>query len=118
MEIRSWSTEYRGLLWVHTGSKSIAELERQLGMPNLFTGGFIGSVMLDAVIPLDRHRWVTLASRHLCALHDYKPGLYGWVLSSPNRFVQPIPGRGQLNLFYPGDDLTHLLKGARADDHK
>lgn len=112
IEVRSWSTGYRGLLWVHTGLRSIPELEKNLGFSDLFVGGYVGSVILDAVIPLDRHRWAAWISRHLCRSEDYLPGQYGWLLSSPHKFARPIPGPGQLNLFYPTPELHELLQRA------
>jgi hypothetical protein len=114
IEIRSWSTEHHGLLWVHTGLKGIPELESEMGFSDLFKGGYIGSVVLDTVIPLDRHRWEVLDSRHLCSRGDYVPGQYGWVLSSPYKFEQPIPGPGQRGLFYPTTELGELLHRANS----
>lgn len=114
IEIRSWYTEYRGLLWVHTGIKAMEELEREFGRSDLFKGGYVGSVRLDAVISLDRERWEAWNARHLCPGQDYEPGLFGWVLSAPHKFEKPIPGPGQLNLFYPSDELNKLLHQANS----
>ena len=114
IEIRSWSTEYRGLLWIHTGLRGTPELERRLGLKDLFMGGYVGSAVLDGVIHLDRNRWEQWSPRHLCSRDSYRPGLYGWVLSSARKFYQPIEGPGQLSLFYPGDRLTELLNQAKS----
>lgn len=111
IEIRSWHTDYRGMLWVHTGLKGIPELEKDFGLSYLFRGGYIGSVVLDAVVPMDRQRWEAWSLKHLC-YDEYKPGLYAWVLSSPYKFERPIPGPGQLNLFYPNEELCELLNQA------
>lgn len=117
IEIRTWTTEYHGLLWVHTGLKGILELESKLDFSDLFKGGYVGSVVVETVIPLDRHRWEVLAARHLCSGADYMSGLYGWVLSSPYKFQQPIPGPGQRGLFYPSPELSELLHRANSRDN-
>jgi hypothetical protein len=116
IEIRSWYTEYRGLLWIHTGLKSDPQLERQFGLQKPFVGGYVGSVVLTAVNPLDRERWENWSSMHLCSRADYRPGLYGWVLTSPHKFPQPIAGPGQLNLFFPNDELLEQLHRANAGE--
>ena len=114
IEIRSWSTEYRGLLWIHTGTRGTPDLEKSLGLKDLFTGGYVGSAVLDGVIHLDRNRWEQWSPRHLCSRDSYKQGLYGWVLSSALKFDRPIVGPGQLSLFYPGDQMSELLTQAKS----
>jgi hypothetical protein len=111
LEIRSWSTDYRGLLWVHVGLKSDPELERAFGLTNLFRGGYIGTVVLGGVIPLDEDDWVFYRSKHL-DLSRYQPNHYGWFLESPLRFATPIPGPGKLGLYHPSEDVVALLKSA------
>jgi hypothetical protein len=117
IEIRSWSTDYRGLLWIHTGLKGTPELESILGLKDLFTGGYVGSAVLDGVVHLDRNRWQQWSPRHLCSYESYRPGLFGWVLSSALKFSEPIQGPGQLGLFDPGDRLNELLNQAEPANH-
>lgn len=105
------------MLWVHAGLKGIPELESELGFSDLFKGGYVGSVVIETVIPLDRHRWEVLAARHLCSGADYMPGLYGWVLSSPYKFDRPVPGSGQRGIFYPSTELSELLHRANSRDN-
>lgn len=111
MELRSWTTDYRGLLFVHTGLKSNPELERAFGLADLFKGGYLGSVVLGAVIPLDEDDWEFYRSKHL-DLGDYQSGYYGWFLESPRRFTAPIPGAGKLGLYSPSADVEALLQEA------
>ena len=113
MELRSWTTDYRGLLWLHTGLKSDPELERAFGLVNLFKGGYVGSVVLSMVIPLDRDDWELYRPNHL-DLGDYQQGYYGWLLESPRRFTIPIPAPGKLGLYYPPTTLEALLQKANA----
>jgi hypothetical protein len=111
MELRSWTTDYRGLLWLHTGLKSSPELERVFGLANLFKGGYIGSVVLSGVIPLNPEDWEFYRLKHLDP-GDYQQGYYGWFLESPRRFTVPIPGAGKLGLYYPPVDLETILQKA------
>lgn len=111
IEIRQWSTEYRGLLWIHVGGKCDPYTEVAFGMSDLFRGGYLGRVVLRAVLPLDPERWEAWRGRHLDRA-DYRPGLYGWLLSYPERFAQPISGPGRLSLFYPPLEQQTVLRGA------
>jgi hypothetical protein len=108
IEIRSWVTDYRGRLWLHTGLKHDAALEREFGFRDLYRGGFIGSVELVAVVHITPERWVQWASRHL-STEAYSPGLVAWLLESPHRFRAPVAARGELRLFRPNDDLLRQL---------
>lgn len=113
IEIRSWYPDYRGRLWVHTGFKGIPELEKETGLADLFKGGYVGSVVLEAIISLNRERWEAWRFKHLCS-DEYKPGLYAWILSSHHKFENPIPGPGRLNLFYPPAELQEMLHQANS----
>ena len=111
IEIRHWTTEYRGLFWVHVAHTGDAELESSYGMSNLFRGGYLGSAVLRAVIPLDAERWQAWRPRHLDRA-EYRTGFYAWLLSSPIRFDTPIAGPGRLSLFYPSIEHETLLNQA------
>lgn len=111
IELRSWSTEYRGRLWLHTGRKGNPALEEEYNLPNLFKGGYIGSVVLAAIVPMDRDRWESWRDKHLDP-GSYRAGTYAWVFSAPRRLQKPIPGPGQLNLFSPGNAVEAELREA------
>jgi hypothetical protein len=111
MEIRNWSTNYRGDLWLHTGIKRNVTLEQHFSLEYPYTGGFIGIVKLNIVISLDRHRWEEMKEKHLVP-GSFIPGRYGWVLTNPRRFKEPVPGGGQLRLFYPDEDIFIKLSNA------
>ena len=112
MELRSWGSDYRGLLWVHTGFKSDPELERSFGFYNLFKGGYVGIVTLSGIIPLNLDDWEHYRPNHL-DLGGYSPNYFGWFLDSPRRFVQPVEGPGQLGLYEPSVECVRLLEVAR-----
>src|SRR5688500_17891096 len=100
IELRTWTTDYRGKLWIHTGQKSNPELDRRFQLTDLFRGGYIGTVTLEHVYSMDRDKWVRWQEQHLDG-GPYHRGFFGWVLSNPVRFENPIPAPGQLNLFTP-----------------
>jgi len=112
IELRSWSTNYRGQLWIHTGLQSDPNAEEAFG--DLFKGGYVGAVFLEATIPLHRDRWQAWQPRHLDD-GPYQPGVYAWILSNPRRLVTPIPGPGQPGLFYPPQDSVAKLREASLD---
>jgi hypothetical protein len=113
VEVRSWITEYRGKMWLHTGRTSDSNIEKAFGLHDLFKGGYIGSVVLSATVPLDCQRWELWRKRHLISA-EYEPGLFGWILEGPIRFHDPIVGPGSLNLFHPAKDIGQLLHDSEA----
>ena len=109
IEIRSWSTDYRGLLWVHTGLKSNPRIENYFGLSNLFKGGYIGIVTLEAIEPFNYQRWKEWSAKHLDP-GNYRRGLFAWNLSKPQRFNTPISGPGKLNLFTPSSEILNRIQ--------
>jgi hypothetical protein len=112
IELRSWSTAYRGQLWLHTGRQGDPELEKSFGLSHLFTGGYVGAVILTAVVPMDQDRWESWRFKHLDP-SPYQAGMYAWVLASPLRFEEPVSGPGQLRLFLPPREIETQLRRAR-----
>jgi hypothetical protein len=111
IEIRSWAPEYRGRLWVHTGLSHDHEIESLFTLTDLFRGGYLGSIRVSAIVPLDATRWETWRSRHLDP-GPHKSGLYAWIVDLPIRFHSPIPAPGKINLFYPDSNLQNRLEEA------
>jgi hypothetical protein len=111
VELRSWSPDYRGTLWLHTGLKGDVALEEKFQLSNLFKGGYVGTLVLSAVVPMSPERWELWRNKHL-SIGEYQPGAYGWVLSSPQRFRESVPGSGQLGLFSPSSDVMAQLRDA------
>jgi hypothetical protein len=109
IEIRSWAPEYRGRLWLHAGLKSDLELERRFGLQDLYRGGFVGSIQLIAIVPVTQERWSQWLDKHLDS-GKYRGGLVAWMVGAPRRFPTPVPGKGQLNLFYPSAEIVQQLK--------
>jgi hypothetical protein len=111
IEIRNWSTNYRGDCWLHTGKKRNPELEKIFSIEDPFTGGFLGIIRLNLIITMDKQRWEMMRERHLVP-GTFIPGMYGWVFSNARRFIQPVLGLGQLRLFYPDKDIYAKLSSS------
>jgi hypothetical protein len=114
VEVRSWATDFRGGLWVHAGLKANPELEEDFGLGDLYKGGYLGTIVLEAVVPFDSQRWELWRDKHLC-VGEYFPGLYAWILSTPHRLSCPVQGPGKLNLFYPPPQLGEALHVAQTE---
>jgi hypothetical protein len=111
MEIRSWTTRYRGPLYIHAAKHYDLELERRFGLNEVFHGGFIGGAQLDMIVALNPRRFALLRDQHLSA-GSAPAHAYGWVLSKPCRLRTPLPARGRVGLFYPDDGLAEALAAA------
>jgi hypothetical protein len=100
-------------MWLHASLKSSPELEDMFGFKGLFRGGYIGSIQLTAVVPITMERWLQWRDQHLDA-GDYRGGLFAWIMNAPVRFHMPVPGKGQLSLFYPPIDVVQQLRRSEA----
>jgi hypothetical protein len=109
IEIRAWAPDYRGRVWLHTGSKTDPDLERLFGLEGAYKGGFIGSIQLAAVVPMTSDRWIQWRQNHLDA-GQHRHGMLAWIMEAPRRFQTPVTSSGRLGLFKPSDDvLTKLI---------
>ena len=115
IEIRNWSTDFRGPLWIHTGKQGNPCLELEYDLHELFHGGYVGSCVLQAVIAFDCRRWELWKERHL-DFGDYRPGYFAFMLTNVAKFVEPLPGLGRLGLFLPDESLVEELKNRKLVD--
>jgi hypothetical protein len=96
IENRSWTTTYRGPLLIHAGRQWADDrLPVDLWMPSrdLFTyGAVIGTVELMDVIDDHTSPWA-------------EPGWKHWVLEDAQLWETPVPLRGQMGLWYPGQAI-------------
>ncbi|WP_271215918.1 ASCH domain-containing protein [Streptosporangium carneum] len=111
IELRTWTSDYRGQLWLHVGRREDFRLESEFGLKGLFRGGFIGAVELIAIVPMDAQRWESWRERH-CETGAYRPGLFGLILKDPRRFNTPIQAPGALRLFIPSPEFQDQLRQA------
>jgi hypothetical protein len=111
IEIRTWAPDYRGRLWLHTGSKANPELEHLFGLEGAYKGGFIGSIRLAAVVPMTSDRWIQWRQNHL-GEGEHLDGMLAWIMEAPQRFRAPVASSGRLGLFRPSDDVVQKLIAA------
>ena len=107
MDLRTYNTQYRGVLAVHASQTVEAEMcgEHDLNPDNLDVGGVVGTVQLLDVIPLDEAAYNEHLNAHLAG-RRWREGLYGWVLVHPERLPEFIPASGRTNLFNIDLDLA------------
>jgi hypothetical protein len=98
IEVRAWTTDYRGPLWPHAGRHIDAMLDDKFSIVDPPRGAFIGRIELVSVISFDATRWEAWRDRHLNP-GPYQPGLYAWALLTPRRLHEPVPAVGRLGLF-------------------
>lgn len=94
VENRTWTTTYRGRLWIHASSKLMpitpGDLELLHDLPSLdqlATRAIIGSVLLVDVLPL----------REVVA-DEFATGPFCWILADPKP-IRPVPCPGQMGLW-------------------
>jgi hypothetical protein len=110
LELRTWSTPYRGPVWLHTGGSPDGRAIAHFRMPKLFSGGYVGLVHLEDVVPLNSSRWEEWRYLHLDPGRD-KLGLLGFLLTRPRRLANPIAARGALKLFnVPAETAVALVR--------
>lgn len=111
VEIRSWTTDYRGPICIHVSKKEDPVLEGQYGTSLSFRGGFAGFCELVSVVPFDPARWEKWRPQHFDP-GPYPPGNQAWILTKPTRLPVPLPARGHTLLFNPEPADMKYLRAA------
>ena len=138
IETRSWNTKYRGELLIHASKRMLDMFEqkefweRLYGEVNFDTykelasmprfeelpyGSIIGKVNLidtctteEAKTRLYYKEYSQNHSREQeLAFGDYSPTRFGWLLSDPILFKEPIPCKGQLGIWNLPAELESLI---------
>jgi len=132
IETRSWNTKYRGELLIHASKKKIKlqdgmyelidQMERIGFMKDyekLPYGAIIGKVnlvdvtttsIINSNTDLDINtNWKHLTKQEL-AFGDYSEGRFGWLLSDPVLFKNPIPCKGQLSIWNLPKELENIVR--------
>ena len=99
IEVRSWSTEFRGLFALHTGKKPALEAMKQF--PEIdasYQGGFVGVAELVEIERFTQANWSRLRPAHMV------PGpmpreAFGWHLLNARHLSKPISANGSPGLF-------------------
>lgn len=109
-EIRSWRTNYRGPLLIHSAAKIKMDCAEETGLNagTLTTSAFVGIAVLSDVRPYTRADSKLLNRRR--AIGEWTPGLFSWVLKKPIRFARPIKGNGKLGLFRVSPSIAKQLR--------
>lgn len=128
IETRSWNTKHRGRLLIHAsaGKKKEAihlynESKRSflynsnfrgVAFNDLPFGAIIGCVDLVDTIGFNEEFQMETSkklSNQELAFGDYSPNRYGWLLSNPILFREPIPCKGQLSIWNLPAELEPLV---------
>lgn len=128
IETRSWNTKYRGELLIHASKadkhmkQTISELYEYMNNrvyiewhdKTLPFGKIIGKVNLIETISTEelhsnqsisdgyKNEWTIheeFGGDDELAFGDYSPNRFGWLLSDPVKFENPIEAKGQLGLW-------------------
>ena len=90
VEIRTWSTEYRGDILICSTQKKLH---------GFISGHAMGIVELVDIVPMKKEH----VEPALLEPIDYNPSSFAWLLKNP-RIIKPIPLKGKLSLWnYDGD---------------
>lgn len=98
VEIRKWSTSYRGRILIHAAQRVDEAATDRFDLRGLPAKAIVGSAVLSDVVEFTPESWYRLADEHLDA-GPYQPGLYAWQLVDPRPLAEPIPWPGRLGLF-------------------
>ena len=109
-EIRSWKTNYRGPLLIHSAAKVKTDCAKESGLKpeTLATSAFVGAVVLSDVRPYTRADSKLLNQKR--AIGGWSPGQFSWVLKKPIRFARPIKANGKLGLFTVPPSVARLVQ--------
>lgn len=98
IEIRTWSTRYRGSLLIHASQNVDKKALKRFPMQQQSLGAVIGRVELVDVRPFTEELWAESADAHLDS-GAYVSGLYAWFIADPVPLEHSVPCRGKPGLF-------------------
>ena len=106
IENRTWSTDFRGRVYVHAGRKiksgDFPEQRDYIKQSGIFLpeepplGAIVGEVTITDCVDTSSSPW-------FC-------GPYGFLLSAPVAYKDPIPYRGQLGFFQVEEDKLPIQR--------
>lgn len=104
IEVRTWSTQYRGELWLHAGTRPDKKMLQRFGLAaeDLTFGALVGKCELYDCIEFTPEIWDLWRTQHLNE-GPLERRQYAWILRKPIR-VQSRPWKGRLGLM-----RIHLL---------
>jgi hypothetical protein len=102
IETRSWPTHYTGPLAIHAAKKPDRDAIHRFGYftDELHLGCVLGTVRLDRCFRFSsKGSELVGVSLEELSYGDFTPGRYGFILSNPQRLVEPISVRGLFGLW-------------------
>jgi hypothetical protein len=97
IELRKWSTNFRGEFYIHTSGNIDEEQMKKYNLEDLPRQSIVGrAILTDVKIYNNEKEFLEDSSKHLAS--DMIYGRYGFVLSSVKR-IEPVKYKGQLRFF-------------------
>jgi hypothetical protein len=101
VELRRWSTDYRGWLWIHTGKQLDLEALKIFGLSasDFRTGGLLGIAKLaSCTLIRNAAEWHARRNEHRSP-GQFSEGVYAWLFRDTVALWEKIECRGELGLF-------------------
>ena len=119
IELRTWSSTYRGWLWIHTGKKPDMDAMRLLDLNSeeFQCGGLVGLAEIDNCFLLDsQSNWLAHRGDHLSPGYFNGP-CYAWHFHEALSLPEIIDCPGELGLFHLSDDIRERVCQVIADSN-
>ncbi len=105
LEIRSWKTDHRGEIFLHSAYNLDRAAMKRYPMPKPQTSAIVGTVELVEVQELNERRWRALARYHLSNwAWDPDRCRYGFWFRGAHRLREPRPCTGRSFLWEVADE--------------
>lgn len=102
VELRTWTTAYRGWLWIHAAKQIDLDAMEiyDLQASHFPTGGLVAIGDLASCKPIESPaQWMALRNEHRSP-GTFSRGLIGWRFRDVIALREKIESRGELRLFY------------------
>ena len=108
IETRSWKTNYRGELYIHTSMKSVPKKDERINKlvdilqdKDFKYGYIIAKCKLVDCIYMDEEFVKDMKQNHPIEYQcgEYSVGRYAWVLEDIEKLENPIPVKGHLGIW-------------------
>ncbi|WP_373802637.1 ASCH domain-containing protein [Bacteroides heparinolyticus] len=107
IETRSWSTNYRGELYIHAGKHKVPTNDKRIttvcqyldGEPFQYGNIFVRCNLVDCIL-IDEKYAAKIKEENPLNFYcgNYTPGRYAWVLEDVS-YISPIPATGRLSIW-------------------
>jgi len=126
-ETRSWATDYRGKIAIHSAKKNDKKIELlKLNLLQFFSGNKAiqdvltmqqqhGAVICTAYLTdciLIDEKFLKSLSKIEYVLGNYEIGRYAWKLENVHMLAEPVPAKGQQRLWNWKGDCDYGVQGS------